>query len=90
MWDLLGPGLEPMSPALAGRFLTIAPPGKSSLSLLSGEKPCSPPPVSFFPVCLLYIHTTTTVHTHSTSDTRCVDFFPHPNNSVTLAGCSTV
>ena len=29
MWDLLGPGLEPMSPALAGRFLTTAPPGKS-------------------------------------------------------------
>ena len=26
MWDL--PGLEPMSPALAGRFLTTAPPGK--------------------------------------------------------------
>ena len=29
MWDLPGPGLEPMSPALAGRFLTTAPPGKS-------------------------------------------------------------
>ena len=28
MWDLPGPGLEPMSPALAGRFLTTAPPGK--------------------------------------------------------------
>ena len=29
MWDLPGPGLEPMSPALAGRFSTTAPPGKS-------------------------------------------------------------
>ena len=29
MWDLPGPGIEPMSPALAGGFLTIAPPGKS-------------------------------------------------------------
>ena len=29
MWDLPGPGVEPVSPALAGRFLTIAPPGKS-------------------------------------------------------------
>ena len=29
MWDLPGPGLEPMSPALAGGFLTIVPPGKS-------------------------------------------------------------
>ena len=27
-WDLPGPGLEPMSPALAGGFLTPAPPGK--------------------------------------------------------------
>ena len=29
MWDLPGPGFEPMSPALAGRFLTTVPPGKS-------------------------------------------------------------
>ena len=28
MWDLLGPGLKPVSPALAGRFLTTVPPGK--------------------------------------------------------------
>ena len=28
MWDLTGPGLEPVSPALAGGFLTTAPPGK--------------------------------------------------------------
>ena len=28
MWDLPGPGLEPMSPALAGGFLVTAPPGK--------------------------------------------------------------
>ena len=28
MWDLPGPGIEPMSPALAGRFSTTAPPGK--------------------------------------------------------------
>ena len=28
MWDLPRPGLEPVSPALAGRFLTTAPPGK--------------------------------------------------------------
>ena len=29
MWDLPGPGIEPMSPALAGGFLTTGPPGKS-------------------------------------------------------------
>ena len=28
MWDLPRPGLEPMSPALAGRSSTTAPPGK--------------------------------------------------------------
>ena len=28
MLDLPGPGLEPVSPALAGRFSTTAPPGK--------------------------------------------------------------
>ena len=28
MWDLLGPGLEPVSPALAGGFLTTEPAGK--------------------------------------------------------------
>ena len=29
MWDLTGPGLEPVFPALAGGFLTMVPPGKS-------------------------------------------------------------
>ena len=31
MWDLPEPGLEPVSPALAGGFLTTAPPGKSGV-----------------------------------------------------------
>ena len=31
MWDLPGPGLKPVSPALAGGFLTTAPPGKPVL-----------------------------------------------------------
>ena len=31
MWDLPRPGLEPVSPALAGRFSTTVPPGKPSL-----------------------------------------------------------
>ena len=29
MWDLPRPGLEPVSPALTGGFLTTLPPGKS-------------------------------------------------------------
>ena len=28
MWDLPRPGLKPLSPALAGKFSTTAPPGK--------------------------------------------------------------
>ena len=39
MWDLPRPGLEPVSPALAGRFSTTAPPGKPSLSLLKDNFP---------------------------------------------------
>ena len=35
MWDLPRAGLEPVSPALAGGFLTTAPPGKSLVSLLA-------------------------------------------------------
>ena len=34
MWDLPRPGLEPMSPALAGRFSTTAPPGKPPYLIL--------------------------------------------------------
>ena len=34
MWDLPGPGLEPISPALAGGFLTAEPPGKPKDSYL--------------------------------------------------------
>ena len=30
MWNLPGPGIEPMSPALAGGSLSLAQPGKSS------------------------------------------------------------
>ena len=34
MWDLPGPGLEPVSPALTGGFLTTAPLGKSLWPIL--------------------------------------------------------
>ena len=36
MWDLPRPGLEPVSPALAGRFSTTAPPGKPQNSCFYG------------------------------------------------------
>ena len=35
MWDLPRPGLEPVSPALAGRFLTTAPQGKPYTTVLT-------------------------------------------------------
>ena len=31
-WDLPRPGLEPVSPALSGRFSTTAPPGKPTIN----------------------------------------------------------
>ena len=34
MWTLSEPGIEPVSPALAGGFLTTEPPEKSTLCLL--------------------------------------------------------
>ena len=34
MWDLPGPGLEPVSPALVGGLLTTVPPGKSPLFII--------------------------------------------------------
>ena len=40
MWDLPRPGIEPVSPVLAGRFLTTAPPGKSPF--LEFENICVP------------------------------------------------
>ena len=39
MWDLPGLGIEPVSPLLAGRFLTTAPPGKSLFTPLKNGFP---------------------------------------------------
>ena len=35
MWDLPEPGIKPVTPALAGKFVTTEPPGKSLPSLNS-------------------------------------------------------
>ena len=60
MWDLPRPGLEPVSPALAGRFSSTAPPGKpcyfildqiKQLSFHTDEFPQPFPKVSNDPVC---------------------------------------
>ena len=67
MWDLPGPGLEPMSPALAGGFLTTAPPGKSLRSISNSEvtlaiwlkirAQCRSRSSSFIYYCLLLLET---------------------------------
>ena len=38
IWDLPRPGLEPVCPALAGRFSTTAPPGKPDSNILITAK----------------------------------------------------
>ena len=38
MWDLPRPGLEPVSPALAGRLSTTAPPGKPHIDIFEYYK----------------------------------------------------
>ena len=40
MWDLPRPGLEPMSPASAGRLSTTAPPGKPWVHFPNRDLPC--------------------------------------------------
>ena len=40
MWDLPRPGLEPVSPALAGRFSTTAPPGKPQVIFNNSHHTC--------------------------------------------------
>ena len=42
MWDLPGPGLAPLSPAMAGGFLTTAPPGKPPTVAFLKNSSCKP------------------------------------------------
>ena len=75
MWDLPRPGLEPVSPALAGRFSTTAPPGKPYLIFLK-RIVC----VWFLLVCIMFavLHGVRVVHTVLL---LC---------SIPLCGCATV
>ena len=57
MWDPPRPGLEPVSPALAGRLSTTAPPGKpSSLLWLCNLKGNTPGPPYFPLFCIIFWH----------------------------------
>ena len=55
MWDLPRPGLEPVSPALAGRFSTTAPPGKPNSNLLMFQLPGCCCKNSYLPWLLAYL-----------------------------------
>ena len=55
MWDLPGPGLEPVSPALAGAFSTTAPPGKPPDGLFASSSIISLSP-SWSPVWSSALH----------------------------------
>ena len=48
MWDLPRPGLEPVSPALAGRFSTTAPPGKPMAGGFLTAAPPGKPTITCF------------------------------------------
>ena len=41
VWNLSGPGTEPMSPELAGRFLSTVPPGKSHKFVFKNVSPAA-------------------------------------------------
>ena len=75
MWDLPRPELEPVSPALAGRFSTSAPPGKpwtsttsTSIIPLQGSPQSDHPP--FIPGFAFLIHTHPFSH-HCVTVTLC-------------------
>ena len=57
MWDLPRPGLEPVSPALAGRFSTTAPPGKPGIAILKVESDPMffPPPIFLLGLWIIQI-----------------------------------
>ena len=57
MWDLPGSGIKPMSPALAGGFLSIALPGKSHGLLASCSSGCLLSFCSGY-LCFSAVHTT--------------------------------
>ena len=73
MWDLPGPGLEPVSPALAGEFLTTAPPGKSK-SLCETHSGClfSFPKLSLRSCLLLLNPIKSCFLTNYSTETPCV------------------
>ena len=61
MWDLPRPGLEPVSPALAGRLSTTAPPGKPWETFYKG------PGSKYFRLCRYTVSIITTQLSHGST-----------------------
>ena len=55
-WDLPGPGIKPVSPALAGRFLTTEPPGTLRMVLKHEHEPSGLPSPHTTRLALLLPH----------------------------------
>ena len=74
MWNLPRPGLEPVSPALAGRFSTTAPPGKPLNSFRTRASTCS--------LCIepCKLHLLFTGNTYESSLGKSAHFFPSPQH----------
>ena len=78
MWDLPRPGLEPVSPALAGRLSTTVPPGRPPrlvLQVKSGRRNCTLSYFStFFFFVLMNLLPTTAKTRGFTSRSQCLAF----------------
>ena len=64
MWDPPRPGLEPVSPSLAGRLPTTAPPGKPGFFFKSGSRVNRKCSFVIYPHTYTYMHTYIYIHMH--------------------------
>ena len=69
-WDPPRPGLEPMSPALAGRLSTTAPPGKPPRGFLCTFKFKKRRSSRLYPRLLLWLQSSLSSHHHYTCKVR--------------------
>ena len=96
MWDLPGPGHEPMSPALAGGFLTTVPSGKPLQVVLNNSDRRHPRPVPNFNwmvwmLCHWREHLLWILGFHSFSGapaSQQLGLDPSPRSVVTVSNCA--
>ena len=87
MWDLPGPGLQPVSPALAGGFLTTVPPGKPHAEYFNQcekqrlESRVGEEPLKFFRIPEIHV----LERWHTLSHCVCLLFPPQGCNAMSVA-----